>query len=149
MPARISIEHADASDMDAIRSLVKEADLSCLDVGQPNQVFLVARSSGAVVGCVGLERYGQAALVRSLAVSPARRGEGLSRALFERTAAEARRLKVVELYLLTTTAEALFARWGFRRIPREQVPEAVRGSAEFASLCPATAACMVLALPLG
>jgi amino-acid N-acetyltransferase len=149
MPAEISIERAEASDMEAIRSLVREADLPCLDLGRANQAFFVARSSGALVGCVGLERYGQAALLRSLAVSPARRGEGLSFALFQRVAAEARSLAVVELYLLTATAEALFARWGFRRVPREHVPEAVRGSAEFASLCPATAACMVLALPPG
>jgi len=141
-----SVEHAQEGDLVAIRSLLEDARLPVKDVGCAGQLLLVARLAGAVVGCVGVEPYSDAALLRSLVVTPAHRGEGMSLALYERATAEARSLGVRELYLLTTTAEALFARWGFRRIVREQVPAAVRASPEFASLCPATAACMVLTL---
>ena len=46
------------------------------------------------------------------------------------------------MYLLTTTAEGWFPRFGFERIAREEVSEAVRGSVEFGGACPATAAVM-------
>ena len=46
----------------------------------------------------------------------------------------------LRLYLLTTTAESLFRKWGFRRAPRNTVPEGIRATVEFSSLCTATAA---------
>ena len=141
-----SVEHAQEGDLVAIRSLLEGARLPVNDVGRAGQLFLVARSADGVIGCVGLEPYSGAGLLRSLVLTPAHRGQGMSLALYERAATEARSLGVRELYLLTTTAEALFSRWGFRRTVREQVPAAVRESPEFASLCPATAACMVLTL---
>jgi amino-acid N-acetyltransferase len=49
---------------------------------------------------------------------------------------------VRELFLLTTTAEPIFARWGFRRVDRAEAPPAIRESREFASLCPASAVFM-------
>jgi amino-acid N-acetyltransferase len=111
-------------------------------VGAPNQRFLVARDGGALLGCVGLELYGEAALLRSLAVAERSRGVGLGAALADAALEDARRRGVRSLYLLTTTAEGFFARRGFERIARDEVPEAVRGSAEFGALCPASAACM-------
>ena len=47
-----------------------------------------------------------------------------------------------DAYLLTTTAEAFFARLAFTTIARDAVPAGVRGSAEFTSLCPASATAM-------
>jgi amino-acid N-acetyltransferase len=141
-----SVEDAGSDDLVAIRSLLEDVDLPATDVGRTGQIFFVARMAGAVIGCVGMEPYGEVALLRSLAVTPRYRGQGLSFALFERVTNEARSLCVRDLYLLTTTAEALFARWGFRRVVRDQVPAPVRESAEFTSLCPTTAACMVRTL---
>ena len=46
------------------------------------------------------------------------------------------------LYLLTTTAEDFFPRFGFSRITRQEVPESVRASVEFRSACPASAVVM-------
>jgi N-acetylglutamate synthase-like GNAT family acetyltransferase len=59
---------------------------------------------------------------------------------------QASRRGVASLYLLTTTAEPLFARWGFRRIERDAAPAAVRATKQFASLCPSSAVMMALAL---
>ncbi|HEY7724926.1 MAG TPA: arsenic resistance N-acetyltransferase ArsN2 [Anaeromyxobacteraceae bacterium] len=136
------LEPATPADVEAIRSLLEAAGLPSADLGAPNQRFLVAREAGALLGCVGLELFGEGALLRSLAVAERRRGEGLGGALAAGALEEARRRGVRALYLLTTTAEGFFARRGFARIGREEVPEAVRGSAEFGALCPASAACM-------
>jgi N-acetylglutamate synthase-like GNAT family acetyltransferase len=54
--------------------------------------------------------------------------------------AEARGIR--GLYLLTTTAEHYFPSFGFRAMPREQVPPDVRDTAEFREACPASAVVM-------
>ena len=49
---------------------------------------------------------------------------------------------VLEIYLLTTTAEGFFRRNGFERIERKIVPEVIKQTTEFTSLCPSSAVCM-------
>ena len=49
---------------------------------------------------------------------------------------------VETLYLLTTTAPEFFGERGYAEVNREEAPEAIRGSTEFADLCPTTATCM-------
>ena len=58
----------------------------------------------------------------------------------------ARQRGITALYLLTTTAEAFFTRRGYDRIGREAAPPMLRQTAEFAALCPASAACLTKAL---
>ena len=53
---------------------------------------------------------------------------------------------VREVYLLTTTAEKYFPRYGFEVIERAAVPAEVHESSEFASVCPASAVAMRLKL---
>jgi len=137
-----SVTIVPASNVADVRRIVVEAGLPADDLGGEGQRFLVARSGDAIVGCVGLELAGQAALLRSLAVAPSWRGKGLGMALYEAVLALARREHVTELWLLTTTAEGFFAARGFTVTSRDDAPRAVRGSAEFAALCPATAVCM-------
>ncbi len=142
----ILIASAAPEDVPAIGALLRAADLPAEDFADHLANFLVARSGGAVVGAVGFERHGGAALLRSLVVAPARRGAGLGDALVRRLAAQARRDGVERFYLLTTTAEAFFARRGFAKIPRAEVPAGIAGTAEFRSLCPASAVCLARAV---
>ena len=46
------------------------------------------------------------------------------------------------VYLLTTTAERFFPRFGFEQITRADVPATVQESVEFKSACPASAIVM-------
>ena len=46
------------------------------------------------------------------------------------------------LYLLTTTAERYFPKFGFERIERAEVPLSVQTSIEFTSACPSSATVM-------
>jgi hypothetical protein len=50
------------------------------------------------------------------------------------------------VFLLTETAPAFFARFGFTDIDRARVPETIRQTVEFSSACPASARVMVLDL---
>jgi amino-acid N-acetyltransferase len=136
------LETATPADLPAVRALLEELKLPAADVGAGDQHFVMARDGGSLVGCVGVEMYGESALLRSLAVTPARQGEGLGKALTDRAISEARARGARRAFLLTTTAEAYCRRLGFERIDREQVPAPVVASAQFRSLCPATAVCM-------
>jgi amino-acid N-acetyltransferase len=104
--------------------------------------FFFTGSDGAPSALVGLEIYGEAALLRSLVVSTASRTQGLGSALVLHAEEYAAARQVRTLYLLTNTAEPYFERRGYRRIDRTRAPPCIRSTREFASLCPASSAFM-------
>ena len=101
------------------------------------------------MGTAALERYGDAALLRSVAVAADVRGTGLGRALVHAAIAHARDSGVETLVLLTETAPQFFPPFGFRPISRDEVPEAVLASEEFRGACCANASVMRLDLVEG
>jgi amino-acid N-acetyltransferase len=86
--------------------------------------------------------YGAAALLRSAVVADQARGRGVGAALLDRLLEHARARGVRQVYLLTTTAEDWFPRFGFTRIARQAVPAALHASAEFRGACPDSATVM-------
>lgn len=134
------------SDLDAISALLTGSALPVDDLRTSSIGFLVAEDAGAIVGVVGLEAHGDAALLRSLAVAPAQRGQGVGVALVDAVERDARDRGLRQLVLLTQTAERFFAQRGYRVVARGDAPVAVQGSAEFRSICPASAVCMAKTL---
>jgi amino-acid N-acetyltransferase len=65
-------------------------------------------------------------------------GRDLVESLLERAGTRG----VREIYLLTTTAENFFPRFGFARISRDVVAAPVRASEEFRGACPDSAIAM-------
>ena len=139
-----SVRTASERDAEAVRSLLRDAALPTAGVPDDLANFLVAERDGEFLGTVGLERYGDAALLRSAAVRASERGTGIGEALVKRLIESARADGVRSLVLLTTTAEHWFPRFGFARITREEVPQALHASAEFQGACPASAVVMRL-----
>ena len=146
LPESVTVVEAEVDDASAIEGILAAADLPAVGIRENIADFLVARVSDKVVGCVGLELYGQTALLRSLAVRPEQRGRGLGARLTREILGKARLLGADEAVLLTTTVQAMAARLGFKEVPRESIPAAVRGSWEFRADCCGTASCMRLAL---
>ncbi|MFB6193846.1 MAG: arsenic resistance N-acetyltransferase ArsN2, partial [Halobaculum sp.] len=104
--------------------------------------FYVARRDGDRVGCGGIERDGEVALLRSVVVTRDHRGDGLGTALCDRLVDRAARAGVESVYLLTTDAADFFASVGFTTVPRGSVPDAIRETTQFADLCPDSATVM-------
>ncbi len=104
--------------------------------------FFFAGPDHAPIALVGLELYGQDALLRSLVVSPAARTRRLGSTLLLHAEDYAAAHQVCALHLLTSTAEVYFEHRGFRRIDRAEAPPSIQSTREFASLCPASAAFM-------
>jgi amino-acid N-acetyltransferase len=138
----IVIGPAMPEDLTGIQTLLAQAGLPS-DLAGHTGGFLVARNRDSIVGCVGMEVAGPDALFRSLAVEPAYRGAGLGRRLYEALATAAVARGVERAYLLTTSIAPLAERWGFHRIGRGDVPDAIRGASQFRSTCCASAVAMV------
>jgi len=111
--------------------------------------FFFTGTDGAPSALVGLEIYGDAALLRSLVVSGPARTQGLGSALVLHAEEYAAAHRVHSLYLLTTTAEAYFERRGYRRIDRSEAPPSIQSTREFSSLCPSSSAFMIKQLKTG
>ena len=145
-PGDASIRAATPEDAASVRDLLRAAFLPVDGIPDDLAHFLVAEREGRIVGAIGLEPYGDAALLRSAVVHADLRGTGVGERLVQTLLAGARGAQVRTVILLTTTAEAWFPRFGFTRITREDAPAAVHASAEFRGACPASAVVMRLSL---
>ena len=138
-----TIRQATTGDLPAIGQILQNAGLPFSDIGPAHLPdFLVVEKDGAIVGCVGIERFGSDALLRSLAVDASRQGTGQGRHLVEGVEKHARQSGIARLFLLTASASGFFEDHGYREIGRETAPESLRRSTQFAELCPASAVCM-------
>ncbi|MDR6392600.1 arsenic resistance N-acetyltransferase ArsN2 [Paraburkholderia phenoliruptrix] len=140
----MKIRPAESEDLDAIKALLVESELPVADVNAALVMdFLVAEDAGGkIVGSVGLERFGNHALLRSLAVSSTTRGSGLGRSLMAHAEGTARSCGISQLWLLTTTAADFFRRGDYAAANRNTAPDELQASTQFSLLCPATAVCM-------
>lgn len=137
-----AIRVAAPGDFAGVVRLLEAADLPTAGLEPSLPDFLVAEESGRLVGAVGLEVFGECALLRSAVVDAGRRGSGLGIDLVESLLHRATTRGLREIYLLTTTAEHFFPRFGFVRIPRGDVAAAIRASEEFRGACPDSAIAM-------
>lgn len=142
----ITITPASAADVDAIKALLIANELPTAGVDDHWKTFLVARDGDTIIACGGAEAYQFAALIRSIAVSPAHRGNGIGRRIVRQLLDRLASRGLREFYLLTTTAEAYFKKRGFKTIDRDEVHPQLLSSREFQDACPDTAVCMRLVM---
>ena len=135
------IRDARAADRDEVGALLRGVRLGeeDLDTAFPGG-YVVAESGGRVAGIAGIERYGPHALLRSVAVAEMLRGSGVGEALVRDRLAAAEAEGAEDVWLLTTTAERWFPRFGFVPAERAAIPAPLQASAEVSHACPASAA---------
>ena len=141
--SHVSIERAKAEDGPSILQLLSAAQLPVDGLIDHLHSAVIARADGGgVVGCAALEIYADGALLRSVVVDEGAHGQGIGTRLTTAALDMANALGESAVYLLTTTAESFFPRFGFVQIPRSEVPGSVQMSVEFRSACPSTAIVM-------
>ncbi len=140
------VRGAREEDFPAVSRLLERAKLPLAGVSEHWDHFLVAESSGQLLGAVGLEIHGRSGLLRSLVVDENFRGKGVGRALVASLNPLIRGSGLDGLFLLTTTAADFFAGLGFARIAREQLPASLNASEELRGACPASAVAMAVKL---
>lgn len=137
-----TVRPAAMDDLAAVERLLAASGLPLAGVRDALADFVVADAEGALVGVAGLEVCRDHALLRSVAVDPAWRSHGVGRALVTRVISDAEARGLRALYLLTTTAERYFPSFGFHQVTRAEVPSVLQETAEFRSVCPASAVVM-------
>lgn len=108
--------------------------------------FLICLDGDRPIAAGGLEFFGEAILLRSLAVAAEHRRRGLAARLVAALEQRARSAGGRRIYLLTSGASDYFSGRGFCPLARSVVPPSLAASPQFRSLCPASATCMVKAL---
>lgn len=136
------IDRLRSNEADEVFRLLEASHLPVDGLREHLATTLVAREGGRVVGSAALEAYPDGALLRSVAVAAGRQGQGLGHELTLAAIRLAADIHAPAIYLLTTTAEQFFPKFGFERIQRTEVPAGVQTSVEFTSACPASATVM-------
>jgi len=131
------------SDLAQIQQLLKDSKLPFEDVAEHLQNFVVAEEGPTMIGVAGLEVYGKAGLLRSVAVTESHRSKGIGSLLYDHVVSLAQKKGLGDLSLLTTTAEKFFGKRGFRKVEGEAIPQYVKSTKEYQIFCASTAVCMV------
>ena len=142
------VRRATPDDRAQVHDLLTRASLPLGGIPDSLDGFVVAEDDGAIIGVGGIEDCGTEGLLRSLAVAEAVRGHGIGKRIVGQLIDDAVKEGRQSLYLLTTTADRYFPSFGFVQVDRSAVPDSIRRTAEFSTLCSATAIVMRLDLPL-
>jgi UDP-N-acetylmuramate: L-alanyl-gamma-D-glutamyl-meso-diaminopimelate ligase len=98
----------------------------------PSYLVIPSEDEATLDGCVAVETIDDVALLRMLAVTPERRGEGLGYLLVETATNRARSQGVRRLYLVTDGAQGYFGeKLGFGAVDRKDVHPSITTTAEY------------------
>ncbi len=128
------LRSARAEDLAAIDALIMAEHLPAFRTGEFLDTFWVLEREDRLLGCVGLEVYGEAALLRSVITSPELRGQGYGDVLVRKAFDEAQNRGVKRLYLFTMDKAAFFARHGFERCTMDDFEPAARQCSQYSIL---------------
>jgi amino-acid N-acetyltransferase len=140
----LTVRPACSKDWAAIKRMLLAERLPLDGAREHLPHFMVGEVGGMLRCAGGLELYGTDALLRSLVVDAASRGNGWAQRIVQSLMQRASEHGVTNVYLLTTSAEGYFSRLGFVAVVRDCIPAAVARSRQFQAACPAGAVAMTL-----
>jgi amino-acid N-acetyltransferase len=135
---KIAVSETDRQD--AI-NLLQQHGLPVSDIDDDKLLYLL-EDGDKIIGTAGLEIFEDCALLRSVSVIKEEQGKGYGKVINDQIEKYVKESGINCLYLLTTTAKDFFDKQGYCVIKREESPEALKQTAEFTSLCPASAVVM-------
>lgn len=140
----IIIRKAAENEYRAIIHLLASNALPTADIYEKNITLFVGLIDNEIVATIGIELYGNEALLRSLCVKEGFKNLQLGQKMLSYLLSFCATEKIETLYLLTTTAERYFVRYGFEKIMRDETPKSIQNTREFQDICPASAIIMEL-----
>ncbi len=122
-------------------NLLQQHKLPVADIDEEKILYLL-KDAERIIGTVGVEIFEDCALLRSVSVVKEEQGKGYGKYINKEIEKYVKDAGINCLYLLTTTAKFFFNKQGYCVISRDEVPASVQQTAEFSSLCPASAVVM-------
>jgi amino-acid N-acetyltransferase len=135
-------EPAKPHDLGRALELLRQENLPEHGVVDQFGHYMVVRNRGQLVGVCGVEVHGAHGLLRSLVIDPDFRGQGAGDCLVRGVLELGQKLHLQGLYLLTTTAQRYFERFGFHASSRDELPPALKEAWEIREGCPTEAVLM-------
>ena len=129
--ARIRFRRGEARDVPRLVQLIALANLPPLFIEEFLPGFAVAEHDGEIVGCGGLELYGDCGVIRSVVTDERARGLGLGRRISELLIADAQAFGVSDVYLFTQDAWAFWKHLGFIDVPLDRWKQPPRSSWQY------------------
>ncbi|MBS9463921.1 GNAT family N-acetyltransferase [Flagellimonas sp. 389] len=130
-------------DFEKVKNLLKKNGLPYVDLRSSKVTFLTSKSGSEIIGCIGIEKYGEDGLLRSFAVTEDSKNKGVGGKLFNKLIDKSKKDGIKRMHLLTTTADQYFLKKGFKISERIEAPKAIASSKEFSEICPSTSIYMV------
>jgi glycerol 3-phosphatase-2 len=141
-----ALRSATGPDLPAIASLLHAGGLQAGGARERLGRTIVAEADRRLIATAAWDPVDGAALLRSVAVAPEARRAGTGTVVVAAALRRAAESGAREAFVVTETAEAFFARCGFRPVPRDALPAPVAAHRQVARQCP-DAIVMRLALP--
>jgi len=129
-----------------IYRLLEAADLPNEDIDEIEITFWGVLQEERVIAVIGLQIFGDAGLMRSLAVDANHRNQSWAEDLIKELLKHCQILHLETVYLLTTTAKKYFHHRGFMEISRDHLPAEIKKSTVYEDLCPQDATAMYMPL---
>ncbi|MBT2339091.1 MULTISPECIES: arsenic resistance N-acetyltransferase ArsN2 [Pseudomonas] len=126
-------------ELGPLRNALILAGLPVDDLSHSGRRFLRFSQAGNLVAFVGIEGEGADRLLRSLVVLEDQRGRGTGAAVLAALESLAKSEGVERLHLLTDSAARFFTAQGYQERDRSLAPASISATAQFRSLCPASA----------
>lgn len=136
------LRKATENEYRAIIHLLASNALPTSDIYEKNITLFVGLIDNEIVATIGIEQYENVALLRSLCVKEGFKNQKLGAKMLSYLLSFCANENIKTLYLLTTTAEHYFVRYGFEKITRDETPKSIQNTREFQDICPASAVVM-------
>jgi amino-acid N-acetyltransferase len=137
----MNIVPASQNSFSAAIHLLKKNNLPTEDLDPGKQLFVIEEDN-KVVGTVAVEYDYNDALLRSLSVSEEKRNSGIGKELVDFAEDYVQKQGVQNIYLLTTTAAGFFSKRGYKIIDRNEAPDFIKNTREYAVICSSSSAVM-------
>ncbi|MCG6140127.1 GNAT family N-acetyltransferase [Leptospira mtsangambouensis] len=136
----LEFKNAKKTDLEQIIVLLEKFKLPNEDIHANSLIhFIIVKFNDQIIGTVALERFGNLGLLRSLCVEENYRNDNIGKSLINKILDYARAENILDVYLLTTTADKYFLKFGFEEISRANAPDLIQQSTQFRDICPSSA----------
>ncbi|NPD87402.1 MAG: GNAT family N-acetyltransferase [Asgard group archaeon] len=137
------IQKVELDDLNILKEFMKKLNLVYEEIEKHLEDFFIIRVENKTVGCAGIEHYDDVGLLRSVGIDEELQGKGLGKKIVTKMIDYALEKGIVNLYLITNSAEDFFKKFDFTIVSRSEVDSRIQQTYEYTTGCEETASVMV------